>query len=303
MEITYDYYRIFYYVAKYKSFSRASEALTRNQPNITRAVKNLEAQLGCKLFVRSNRGVSLTPEGEMLYRHVSIAYFQLQKAEQELAENRRLHGGIVRIGASETALHGMLLPVLKAFHAAYPEVRLQISNDSTPQALQALRDGVVDFAVVTTPMDIRPSFQCTSLVRFQEWLLASQPYAHLARQPQALSDLMEYPWIGLGRSTKTYEFYMGFFLDQHLVLKLDTEVATADQLLPMIQNNLGIGFVPEALARDALTSGDLVRISLAGSQPEREIILVEDTSTRLSIAAKAFRQLLLQHASEKPAFS
>ena len=60
---TYDYYRIFYHVAQQHSFTKAAEVLHNNQPNITRCMNNLETELGCHLFVRSNRGVSLTPEG------------------------------------------------------------------------------------------------------------------------------------------------------------------------------------------------------------------------------------------------
>ena len=82
MEITYDYYRIFYYVAMYKSFSKAAKVLMSNQPNITHFMNNLENQLGCKLFVRSNRGVTLTAEGDKLYQHVSVAYHNLHAAEE-----------------------------------------------------------------------------------------------------------------------------------------------------------------------------------------------------------------------------
>ena len=84
MEVTYDYYRIFYYAAKYKSFSQAATILMSNQPNVTRAIHNLESQLGCRLFIRSNRGAELTPEGERLYSHVAIAYDPLLAAELEL---------------------------------------------------------------------------------------------------------------------------------------------------------------------------------------------------------------------------
>ena len=62
MNITYDYYRIFYYVAKYQSFTLAANALYSSQPNITRSIKRLEFDLGCTLFIRSNKGVELTPE-------------------------------------------------------------------------------------------------------------------------------------------------------------------------------------------------------------------------------------------------
>ena len=72
----YDYYRIFYYVAQYQSFTKAAEMLRNNQPNITRYINNLESELGCKLFIRSNRGVKLTPEGENLFEHVAIAFYK-----------------------------------------------------------------------------------------------------------------------------------------------------------------------------------------------------------------------------------
>ena len=112
MEITYDYYRIFYYVAMYKSFSKAAKVLMSNQPNITHFMNNLENQLGCKLFVRSNRGVTLTAEGEKLYQHVSVAYQHLHAAEAELAMERSMESGSITISASEIALHLLLLHVV-----------------------------------------------------------------------------------------------------------------------------------------------------------------------------------------------
>ena len=70
MYISYDYYRIFYYVAKYGNVSRAAEVLLSNQPNLTRTIKKLESELGCPLFLRSRRGMKLTPEGRQLYDHL-----------------------------------------------------------------------------------------------------------------------------------------------------------------------------------------------------------------------------------------
>ena len=80
---TYDYYRIFYHVAQHHSFTKAAEVLHNNQPNITRCMNNLETELGCHLFVRSNRGVSLTPEGQKLFNHVAIAFEQLELGEAQ----------------------------------------------------------------------------------------------------------------------------------------------------------------------------------------------------------------------------
>ena len=169
MNITYDYYRVFYYVARCGSFTRAAQALLSNQPNVSKAIQNLENQLGCALFARSHRGVQLTEAGERLYAHARIAFDQLSQAEQELRLDAS--GGVINIGASETALHGALLPVLKRFQAGHPQVRCCIRNDTNQQTTQALLDGEADIALVTSPVSLPGSVRRTSLSSFQELLV------------------------------------------------------------------------------------------------------------------------------------
>ena len=81
MDVNFEYYKVFYYVAKYKNFTKAAHALGSGQPNVTRAMNCLEQQTHCTLFIRTNRGVQLTPEGEMLFTHVEAAISQIQTAE------------------------------------------------------------------------------------------------------------------------------------------------------------------------------------------------------------------------------
>ncbi len=292
MEINYDYYRIFYYVAKYKSFTQAANILMNNQPNITRSMNNLENQLGCRLFIRSNRGVSLTPEGDRLFHHVSIAYKQLQMAETELGRGKSIQDGTVSIGASETALHELLLSRLSEFHTLFPGVHIRIANFSTPQAVSALKKGLVDFAVVTSPSDTSPPFRETPLKQFREILVGGSNYAFLSGSRRRLAELTDYPLVCLGKSTKTYEFYHTFYQSLGLTLLPDVEAATADQLLPLIRNNLGIGFVSENLAREDLESGKVVQIPLDEKIPLRSICLVEDTSRSLNPCACQLAKLL-----------
>lgn len=292
MDITYDYYRIFYYVAKYKSFTRAAAVLMNNQPNITRSMNNLEKQLGCSLFIRSNRGVTLTPEGEKLYSYVSVAFDQLNQAELELANANSLQSGIISISASETALHSTLLPVLRDFHNSYPGIRIRIFNHCTPQAIQAVKNGLVDFAVVTTPTKIKKPLKEISLKTFYEIPVCSQKYAVLSKSVHHLSELQEYPFICLGQDTMTYEFYTDYFFQHDLVLKPDIEAATADQMLPMILHDLGIGFVPESFVKSYTGKEPIFRIPLAENLPSRSICLVEDTNHSLSIAAAKLKALL-----------
>ena len=84
MNVNLEYYRIFYYVARYGNFTKAARAMGNSQPNITRAMNLLEQEIHCTLFIRTNRGVQLTPEGEKLYIRISAAMEQIQTAEEEL---------------------------------------------------------------------------------------------------------------------------------------------------------------------------------------------------------------------------
>ena len=68
--VSYDYYRIFYYVGSCRSFTQAARMLGSNQPNVSRAMNSLEAELGCKLMHRGKRGITLTQVGQKLYEHV-----------------------------------------------------------------------------------------------------------------------------------------------------------------------------------------------------------------------------------------
>ena len=126
MSASFDYYRTFYYVAKYKNFTRAATMLLSSQPSVTRSIQNLESELGCRLFIRSRHGVTLTPEGEMLYRYVAPACERILRGEEELGLSLGLHGGAVSIGATETALHCLLLDRLALFQKEHPDVKIRI---------------------------------------------------------------------------------------------------------------------------------------------------------------------------------
>jgi len=284
--ISYDYYRIFYYVAQYKSFTKAAQMLDNNQPNITRCMNNLESEIGCKLFIRSNRGISLTPEGQRLYEHVAAGCEQFAAGECDLAKDKGLERGLINIGASETALRLILLDKLEIFHETYPHVRLKISNHSSPEAITALENGLADIAVVTTPVTIPKNYHSEPLYSFRELLIGGTKYADLASRMQSLRDLNNIPFICLGSDTATRNLYIEFFLNHHLQFSPDMEAATTDQVLPMVEHNLGIGFYPEDLCAGAITSGSVQPIRLVEPIPEREVCLVWDKGRALSIAAK-----------------
>ena len=300
MYISYDYYRIFYYVAKYGTLSQAAKQLLNNQPNMTRAIKNLEGELGCPLFLRTNRGMKLTPEGERLYAHVRIAFEHIEAGEAEITESRTLQTGTVYVAASEVALRCLLLPVLKEFRLLHPGIHIRISNHSTPQALQAVKNGEVDFAIITTPAEVESGLKMVELKPFYEVLVGGRTFTALASQNLSLKELNNYPLISLSDESMTRAFYRQFFLDHGAVLKPDTEAATTDQMLTLVKSELGIAFLPQSMAQDALARGEIVQLHLQEIIPQRSICLVYDHHRPLNTAARKFQQMLTKAAPKRP---
>ena len=303
MYVDWEYYKIFYYVAKYQNFTKAARVLGNNQPNITHSMNRLESQLNCVLFIRSNRGVTLTPEGEMLYSRIASAAVQIQDAEEELSASATLEHGTISISATETALNIYLSKKLRDFHTEYPGIRLRISNHSTPQAVQAVKNGEVDFAIVSTPAEIESGLKMVELKPFYEVLVGGRTFTALASQSLTLKELRSYPLISLSDESVTRSLYRQFFLDHGAVLKPDTEAATTDQMLTLVKSELGLAFVPEPMARDGLERGELVQLHLQEIIPTRSICLVYDRHRPLNTAARKFQQMLTKADPPRPAES
>lgn len=291
MYISYDYYRIFYYVAKYGNITQAAKILLNNQPNLTRAIKTLESELGCPLFIRNNRGMKLTPEGERLFEHIRIAFENIEAGEAEIIESRNLEKGTVFVAASEVALHCVLLPVLKQYRTLYPGIRLKISNHSTPQAVDAIKNGIADIAVVTTPTLPSAMIEEMTVRKFHEVAVCSAAFSELLGEKVGFAELLSYPMISLGTQTKSFELYSDFFAEEGLHYHPETEAATADQILPMVKADLGIGFIPREFLQGV--EGVFV-IETEKSLPEREIRIVKRHEQTLSIAAKELERLILK---------
>ena len=291
MNINYEYYKIFYYVAKYKSFTRAAEELNNNQPNISRVIKLLEHELGCRLLKRTNHGIILTPEGKILYSHIKIAIDRIMQAEDELLSITNLHDGVITIGASETALYMALLPSLNKFKKSHPGIRINIKNHLTKEAVESVKNGMVDFSIVTTHKDLPKPLISTTIMEIKDILVGGPSY-QFTNEPISRKDIEQLPLICMGEETMVYELYFNYFKENGLTFKPEFEAATTDQILPMIINDLGIGFIPKMYAADALKKKKVYEIKIKEDIPVRKICLVENSEYPLSIAATELKNEL-----------
>ena len=167
----------------------AARILHNSQPNITRIIRQLEKELGCSLFTRSNKGVTLTREGELLYEHVREAMQHISFAEEELKARANRENGQITIAASEAALHSVLLPALHGYRYDFPGVQVNVQSMSTQDAVESLRHRLADFSVVTKPLGHEPDLSIEELISLPDILIASKSMTPADQKPLTLKQI------------------------------------------------------------------------------------------------------------------
>ena len=293
MAVNFEYYKVFYYVAKLGSITAASKELFLTQPTVTHYIQSLERDLGSKLFIRTKRGVVLTPEAEKLYKHVSLASEHLFEAQKEFEALQQLSEGSVAIGASGTTLHHFLIPFLKEFRDKYPNIKIKITDNSTPSIIKSLKDGFLDFAILVINDDeqIKDDFLVTPLSNIKDIFIAGPGFSQLKNRVCTFETLRKYPLICLNQGTVTRTFLNTILSDNNAEWLPDIELEAIDLIATMVIQNFGIGFIPALFVEDFLKSGHVFKIKLEIPIPERKICLICNRSP-LSKSSKAFIKLL-----------
>lgn len=294
MNSNFEYYKIFYYVAKYENLTKAATALKTSQPAVTRTIHKLEGELGCRLFTRSKTGMQLTPEGRTFYGYVAAGCAQFFKGENDLSNLISLENGTIYISATETALHCYLFQAMEEFNSLYPNVRFKILNNSTTESVNAVKEGKVDLAFVSANLQVAKPLRMKILRKYHDILISGNRFGELKDDGKevSLKELVSYPWISLTAETITRRFLNEYFEKNSLTFTPDMELATTDMILPAVRHNLGLGFIPAEFADSELKSGQVFEIKVKEKLPERNIILIYDMEYPQSIAAKEFQKFL-----------
>ena len=292
MNINYEYYKIFYYVAKTASISAAAKELCVSQPAVSQAVKSLEQAIGINLFIRTKTGVSLTGAGELLYKHVAEGYEAISMGEQQLARLMHLETGEIRIGASDMTLQFYLLPYLERFHQLYPGIKVHVTNAPTPSTIDHLFANNIDFGIVTTPLPQNPNMEIRNAREIEDIFIAGPRFNDLKGKVLDYPDLQKLPIICLENDTSTRAYVDQFLANEGVTLTPEFELATSDMIAQFAKRNLGIGSIVADFAGDYIDRGEIFRLNFKKHIPKRNMCIISDRRRGMSIAAMKLMELL-----------
>lgn len=287
MNINLEYYKIFYHVVQKGSFTVAAEELCITQPAVSQAIKTLEYNLGSKLFIRTAKGVRLTKEGEVLYSYIKRGYEYILLGETTFQKMIDLENGEIRIGASDMTLKYYLLPFLERFHEKYPSIKVKVTNAPTPETIENLIDGKIDFGIVSTPFETKQELRVTKVRELKDVFIAGNRFLHLKNRTLQFQELENLPIICLEKNTSTRSYLDDYMQANKVKLQPEFELATSDMIVEFVKRNLGVGYVVMDFAKPLLDNGEIFQLMFNQKFPSRDICIISSDKNPLSTAAKA----------------
>ena len=279
MDINYELYKVFYYVATSLSFSEASKQLYISQSAVSQSIKQLEGELQTRLFARNSRGVALTPDGRMLYEYVRSAIGLLETGEEKLSQSRELQMGHLTIGASDTVTSQFLLPYLDRFHRQYPAIHIQIVSGRSHKVLGLLQSGKVDIAFASTPqesasLETHPCFATHSV------FVAAADYPCDFGHVYSLAEIAAFPLILLARKGSSRLYLESLLVDLAAI-------------------GFGVAGVTEEFVHEELSKGRLRKLATDFEIPPRSVDLCVLRDVPLTPAAQRFADFVKDSLSQR----
>ena len=291
MDINYELYKVFYYVATSLSFSDASRKLYISQSAVSQSIKTLEKKLEQPLFVRSTKKVQLTPAGRVLLKHIEPAMNLIQRGENQLLDSGALGLGQLHIGASDTICRYFLVPYLKQFHKKFPNIPIKVTNATSLGCVELLEQGKVDLIVTNFPnVRLNQSYVQKTVLDFSDVFIANPAYFNLRQQTISFAELTQYPILMLDKSSITSEFLRNIFLQHQLELVPEVELSSNDLLIDLARIGLGIACIPDYCLSPEMK--DLFIVKTKEQIPGRQLAAAINPNLPPSASTEEFLKLL-----------
>ncbi len=296
MNITFRQLRVFTEVAQQGSMARAAEALHLTPPAVSMQIKEVEGQVGLRLFDRQGRSVVLSTAGEYFLVHAKRLLGALKEADDAMARLKRVEHGLLTIGMVSTAKY-FVPHLLARFHQDHPGVDVRLRLPGNREQLVALmQTGEVDLSIMGRPpreLSTRSESFATHPLVF-----VAPPGHPLLRTPRApVAALAQHNFIAREHGSGTRSAMETFFSEHRCMPRIAMEMSSNETIKQAVMAGLGLSFLSLHTVGLELKSGLLHTLDIAGTPVMRMWNVVHLGSKVLSPAAEAFRYFMIEEGA------
>jgi DNA-binding transcriptional LysR family regulator len=230
------------------SLTRGAEKSHLSLPAASNRVKNLEDHFGTRLFNRNSQGVTLTPSGEAFLRHARLVLRQIDHLRGDIHEYARGIKGQVKVLANTTAMTEFMPAVLSRYLASHPDVTVELRERLSYLVIKAVSEGSADIGIVAG----RPESSELEYLPYRKdrlVLVTSDEHEFAERPEVAFGETMRYEYVGLSEWSAIHAFLIQAADKLGHPFRFRVEVGSFEAVCRMIEAGVGIGVVPELVAR------------------------------------------------------
>ncbi len=263
--------RAFVAIAESGTFTAGALRVHVTQAAISMQIRQLESEIGARVFVRAPRHVILTEAGEQLLRRARHILREHDAALDEIAELAGAERGRLRIGsASAMVLTEQLPAILKELRKQHPAADISVMSGTSEVLVDQILAGEVDIAFVSLPVDVR-GIKTERLSEDQLVAIAS-PRHKLSKQKTISAYTLAGERLILGeRGGNTRRLIDQFFAQAGVTLRVAMELSRQQAIKRMVEEDMGVGIVPLQSVREEVEKGKLIRWWIEGAEINWEL--------------------------------
>lgn len=257
-------YKIFYFVAKYNNFTKASEKLCISQPAVTQAIKKLEEQLNVELFKRTTQGITLTKAGELVYYYSEHICNLAQSNINLISQINTLKESEINIGVPTHIGTFYFVKYLKEFNNKFPNVKVNIINKKSEEMIKMLLKRELDIVIDTDMTSINDkTIKVHKIIDLDSCFVGNIKYKKLSENGMLNPhDLEKYPLILPSSTTSNRKMIDYFFKKENIILNPLIEANSSSISKEIILQGIGIGWMIKEFVIDDLKTGKLFEIKV-----------------------------------------
>lgn len=290
MKITIDDLEAFITVADFESFNRAATELGITQPALSRRIKKLEETLGAKLLDRTTRKISVSIVGEEFIIEARRMLEEFTKSIYDVKELIKTKTGSISLSTNMTIADSVLPDIVSQFRNKNPNIRLRISQNSSPEAINKVLRRECEFAIAQYSNE-HPELNFEPLIKDSFVMVCHKKNPLSKYKKITWKDFDSYNFIKLGSKSRTINILKVELSDQMRYLKGDIQVDNFSVLMNLVGKNLGISAIP-SLAKFKRQELDIVTRTIEEPEVSRVLGIITYRGRSLSPASKLFCNLV-----------
>jgi DNA-binding transcriptional LysR family regulator len=284
--------KLFLAIAEARNLSAGASNVHITASSASYRLKNLEQALGTQLFLRTARGMDLTPAGETLARHVRGLLLGVERMHDEVGRFSSGLKGQIRLLANSSSLNGFIIPAVSRFLVDNPHVNIDLAERASKVIPAAIAAGEADIGVLAGAVEADGVEVLSYAV---DTLILVVPTDHLLCREQEIrfAAALDFDFVSIDRNSSNFVFLRETAQRAGRNANVRIHAHSFDAVLALVSEGVGIALVPQSVAAEAIRARKVAQVRLREPWALRELNLVLQAGQQLPSYTAAFVQFLL----------